>query len=142
MPTKPIFPTPADVEAAFYEALERADLEAMMSVWAEDEEIVCIHPGGGRLVGYLAVREAWRRIFEGGAKLQVRLSHQTTVQGPLATIHTVLEHISVRDDESARAPVVATNVYVRGALGWRMVLHHSSLAPPDTLSEPPRKTLH
>jgi ketosteroid isomerase-like protein len=142
MPNKPIFPTPQDAEAAFYEALERADLEAMMAVWADDEEIVCIHPGGPRLIGYAAIREAWRRIFDGGARLRVRLSHPTSVQGPLAALNTVLEHIAVRDDESVRAPVVASNVYVRGPLGWRMVLHHASPAPPETAAEPPRKTLH
>ena len=48
MPAK-IFPTPQDAESAFYEALERADLEQMMAVWSEDEEIVCVHPGGPRL---------------------------------------------------------------------------------------------
>ena len=142
MRNKPIFPTPQDAEAAFYEALERADLEAMMSVWAEDEEIVCIHPGGPRLVGYASIREAWRRMFDGGARLQVRLSQPTIVQGPLATATTVMEHISVRADESVRPPLVATNVYVRGALGWRMVLHHASPTPPDTGAEMPRKTLH
>jgi ketosteroid isomerase-like protein len=142
MPNKPMFPTPQDAEAAFYEALERADLEAMMSVWAEDEEIVCIHPGGPRLVGYASIREAWRRMFDGGARLQVRLSQPTIVQGPLATATTVMEHISVRDDESVRPPLVATNVYVRGALGWRMVLHHASPTPPDTGPELARKTLH
>jgi len=142
MPDKPIFPTPQDAEAAFYEALERADIEAMMAVWAEDEEIVCIHPGGPRLVGYAAIREAWRRIFDGGARLQVRLSHPTSVQGPLATLNTVIEHIAVRNDESVRAPVVATNVYVRGVLGWRMVLHHASPAPPDSIGNAPHKTLH
>ena len=36
----------AEVEAAFYDALHRADLEALMALWADDEEIVCIHPGG------------------------------------------------------------------------------------------------
>ena len=142
MRNKPIFPTPQDAEAAFYEALERADLEAMMSVWAEDEEIVCIHPGGPRLVGYASIREAWRRMFDGGARLQVRLSQPTIVQGPLATATTVMEHISVRDDESVRPPLVATNVYVRGALGWRMVLHHASPTPPDAGPEVARKTLH
>ena len=72
----------------------------------------------------------------------MRLSQPTSVQGPLATLTTVIEHIAVRDDESVRAPVVATNVYVRGALGWRMVLHHASPAPPERGTEPPRKTLH
>ena len=49
---KSTFPTPQDAEAAFYEALETGDLETMMEVWAEDEEIVCVHPGGPRLAGY------------------------------------------------------------------------------------------
>ena len=44
-----IFPTAQDAETAFYEALERCDLEGMMAVWAEDEEIVCVHPAGGRV---------------------------------------------------------------------------------------------
>ena len=141
MPDKPIFPTPQDAEAAFYEAVERASVELLMAVWAEDEEIVCVHPGGPRLTGYTAIREAWRRIFEGGVRFRIRLSASTTVSTPFTSIHTVIEHISVRDDESQRAPVVATNVYVRGALGWRLVVHHASPAPPDMMIETP-KILH
>lgn len=141
MPDKPIFPTAQDAEAAFYDAVERADLEALMAVWAEDEEIVCVHPGGPRLQGYAAIRDAWRRIFEGGPRLKVRLSDTTAVQTPFSVVFTVIEHISVRDDESRRAPVIATNVFIRGTLGWRMVLHHVSPAPPDSIAETP-KTLH
>ena len=66
--SKTIYTTPQQAEAAFYEALERADLEAMMAVWAEDEEIICIHPGGARLAGYAAVREGWREVIAGGRK--------------------------------------------------------------------------
>ena len=61
-----IFPTAQDAENAFYEALERADLDAMMAVWSEDEEIVCVHPAGQRLAGQAQVREAWRQMFAGG----------------------------------------------------------------------------
>ncbi|HXZ95937.1 MAG TPA: nuclear transport factor 2 family protein, partial [Burkholderiales bacterium] len=56
-----IFPTPQDAEAAFYEAFESADLDAMMAVWAEDEEVVCVHPSGPRLTGIAQVRESWRQ---------------------------------------------------------------------------------
>ena len=42
---------PEEAETAFYEALEKGDLEAMMAIWADDEEVVCIHPGGQRLTG-------------------------------------------------------------------------------------------
>ena len=138
MSNKKIFTTPQDVETAFYEALERADLEAMMQVWSEDDEIVCLHPGGPRLIGYRVVRDAWRRIFEGGARLQIRLAQQSVVVTPFAVLHSVIEYISVRDREGGTAPVAATNLYVRGALGWRMVAHHGSAVPPDSLFETPK----
>jgi ketosteroid isomerase-like protein len=141
MPDKPIYPTPQDAEAAFYAALERADLETMMAVWAEDEEIVCVHPGGPRLTGYAAIRTAWQRIFAGGPRLKIRLSAPTSVVTPLSAVHTAIQHVSIRNDDSTRAPVVATNVFVRGALGWRLVLHHVSPAPPDSAHDTP-KVLH
>jgi len=138
MPGQKIFASPQDVEAAFYDALERCDIDAMMAVWAEDEEIVCIHPGGPRLAGFATIREAWQRVFANGRKLRVRLSQQTAVTTPFAMVSTVLEHIANQGDESRSAPVVATNVYVRGALGWRMVAHHASPVPPGSIDEMPR----
>lgn len=146
MPTeisqKPVFPTPQDAEAAFYDAIERGDLEALMSVWAEDEEIVYIPPGGSRMTGYASVREAWRRIFETGQRLTVTLSQPVILQGMLVSVHSVCEQIGLRDAKTGQtAPLVATNVYVRGALGWRLLLHHASPAPPESPSEVP-KTLH
>ena len=138
---KPLYATPQDAEAAFYDAIEHADLEAMMSVWAEDEEIICVHPGGPRLAGYAAVREAWRRIFSGGQRLYVSLSQQIYLTGMLLSVHSLHEHFSLSRDAGPTAPVVATNVYVRGALGWRLMTHHASAAPSDTQADM-KKTLH
>lgn len=137
MQKKPIYTSPQEVETAFYEALERGDLEGMMRVWSEDEEIVCVHPGGARLAGYALVREAWRQVFEGGARLKVKLLAVSTVVGPFAAVHSVIEQISVAGQQHLAAPVVATNVYVRGALGWRMIVHHASPVPPDSIGEIP-----
>jgi hypothetical protein len=36
---KTLFATPQDAEAAFYEAFIKRDLEAMMEVWAEEDDI-------------------------------------------------------------------------------------------------------
>ena len=138
MPGQKIFASPQDVEAAFYEALERCDIDAMMTVWAEDDEVVCVHPGGPRLMGYAMIREAWQHIFANGTKLRVRLSQQTAVTTPFAMVSTLMEHIGTADNDSLSAPVAATNVYVRGALGWRMVAHHASPVPPDSVDEAPR----
>ncbi len=127
------FSTPQDAEAAFYEALERADLEAMMEVWSEDEEVSCIHPGGARLAGLAQVRENWAQIFKSGQRLQVRLSDQVIVSGLMFAVHSLHEDILVRgaqgEGAGTRSMVVATNVYLRSGNGWRMLLHHGSPAP-------------
>ena len=128
---KTTFPTPQDAEAAFYEALERADLDAMMEVWSDDDEVSCIHPGGPRLAGYEQVRENWAQIFRSGQRLQVHPSDQVIVTGMMFSVHSLHENILVQSGEGrgARSVVVTTNVYVRSGSGWRMVLHHGSLAP-------------
>jgi len=59
-------------------------------------------------------------------------------------VHSVHEVITVAGELRARAPVVATNVYLRTATGWRMIAHHASPAPGpagEPQDEPP-KTLH
>jgi uncharacterized protein (TIGR02246 family) len=130
-----IFPTAQDAEAAFYEALERADLELMMAVWSEDEEIICVHPGGPRLAGQDAVRQSWRQIFAAGARARLHVSQQVAIAGPMLAVHSVHENFSVPGEKRALQSVVATNVYLRTAAGWRMVAHHGSPAP--GAAEPP-----
>ncbi|MBA3904246.1 MAG: DUF4440 domain-containing protein [Rhodocyclaceae bacterium] len=127
--TMRFFAAPQDAEAAFYDALERADLEAMMRIWAEDEEIVCVHPQGERMTGFAAVRESWRQVFSGGPHATVRLSDQVHRQGILLAMHSVHEHYSVPGEERPRPPVVATNLYVRGAQGWHLLSRHASCTP-------------
>jgi len=141
---KTTFASAQDVEAAFYDAVEANDLEAMMEVWAEDEEIVCIHPGGPRLAGYDQVRESWTQIFRSGQRLKVRLSDQVPLSGMMFAVHNVHENILVQGELRPRPPVAATNVYLRTGNGWRMILHHASPAPqppPRTVPDGP-KILH
>lgn len=139
-----LFTTPQDAESAFYEAIERADLDAMMGVWADDEDIICIHPGGERLTGMPHVRESWRQIFSRGQTLQFRLHHQQMLNGMTLAVHSVYEQISVAGQSRGASPVIATNIYMRTGNGWRMVVHHASPAPvraePSNASSP--KTLH
>ena len=132
-----IFPTAQDAENAFYQALERADLEGMMAVWSEDEEIVCVHPAGQRLAGQQQVREAWRQMFAGGAGMRVQVTQQVAVTGMMVAVHSVHENITVAGEQRARPPMVATNVYLRTAAGWRMIAHHASPAPGEPAAVPP-----
>lgn len=139
-----LYPTPQDAEAAFYDAFEKSDLEAMMGVWADDDDIVCVHPGGPRVTGAEQVRESWRRLFASGESLRFRLRQQQTLNGITLVVHSVYEHITVANETRARAPLVATNIYMRTESGWRMVAHHASPAPitPETEGKRAGKTLH
>jgi ketosteroid isomerase-like protein len=141
---KSTFPTPQDAEAAFYEALEAADLDAMMEVWADDEEIVCVHPGGPRLAGFEQVRGSWAEIFGSGQRLKVHISNQVVLSGMMLAIHSVHENILVQGESRSRAPITATNVYLRTGKGWRMILHHGSPAPAEARvpAESSPKILH
>ena len=124
-----IFATPQDAASAFYEAFEARDVEAMMAVWAEDEEIVCVHPTGPRLAGLAEVRASWERIFAGGAGTRVQITHKVEMTGVMLAVHSVHENFSAPVGERPPAPIVATNVYLRSAAGWRMIVHHASPAP-------------
>jgi len=128
---KPIFTSAKDVEAAFYDALARSDLEAMMAVWSEDEEVLCIHPGGPRVQGLAAVRESWRELFAGGPRLDVRVSQGIIQNFMMVAVHSVLEFVTLEGDDQLGPPMIATNVYSRGPDGWRMVVHHASPAPEE-----------
>ena len=96
-----------EVEVAFYEALQQGDLEQLMACWADEDDIVCVHPGGPRLVGAAAIRQAFETLG--------------------AAVHNVLERVDQHSAEGTRrAWVVATNVYLKTTQGWRLVLHHAS----------------
>lgn len=131
-----IFPTAQDAENAFYEALERAELDLMMAVWADDEEIVCVHPGAPRLVGQDEVRASWEKIFANGQRLRVEVTHRVALSGVMFAVHAVHENFTVEKETRQRPPVVATNVYVRTAAGWRMIAHHASPAPAQAQAAP------
>jgi uncharacterized protein (TIGR02246 family) len=134
-----IFPTAQDAENAFYEALERCDLEGMMAVWAEDEDVVCVHPAGGRLSGQDEVRESWAKIFAGGPRAQLRIEQQVAISGMMLAVHSVFENFTLPGEPRAEAqpvPVIATNVYLRTAAGWRMIVHHASPAPGQPQAAP------
>jgi uncharacterized protein (TIGR02246 family) len=145
--TTRIFPTAQDAENAFYEALERCDLDGMMAVWAEDEEVVCVHPAGARLTGQDQVRESWAKLFAAGPRARLRIEQQVAISGMMLAVHSVFETFSIQGQkaEAQPLPIVATNVYLRTAAGWRMIVHHASPAPTQPQPAPrdaPPKILH
>ena len=127
--------SPDDVEAQFYEALREADLDKLMALWADDDEVVCVHPGGPRLVGTAAIRIAFEAMFSNGA-INAWPDRVRRVHSLNAAVHNLVERIELATAEGQRTGhVVATNVYLKTDQGWRMVAHHASPGTPNETPE-------
>ena len=124
-----------ETEALFYEALKTGDIEKLMACWSDEDEIVCVHPGGARLVGPAAIRSAFDAMFANGA-IRAQPLKVCKVQSLSASVHSVVERIEVQTEEGPHhAYVVATNVYHLTPQGWRMVAHHASSGTLQALHE-------
>lgn len=121
--------TPMDAEAAFYEAFESKDVEAMMSVWDNTADVVCIHPMGANLNGSDSVRDSWETLFDQGPNLTFNVDTIQYMEDDEMAIHVVRQNIMVNDDAHNMPVIIATNVYRKTSNGWQMVLHHSSPGP-------------
>ncbi|MBC3927446.1 MULTISPECIES: nuclear transport factor 2 family protein [unclassified Undibacterium] len=116
-----------EAEAAFYAALARADLDALMALWADDEEIVCIHPGAARLIGHAAIRASFEAIFERGS-VQIHPTQLHATHTMATAVHSVIEQVAKTSDAMPEVHILATNVYLKTPHGWRITMHHASVA--------------
>lgn len=119
-----------DIEASFYEALLASDLERLMACWADEDEVICIHPGGPRLIGLGAIRSAYEAMFSNGS-LRITPQAVRKLDVMASSIHSVRERLEILTNEGpVEAYILATNVYYKTPQGWRMVAHHASPGGP------------
>lgn len=135
-----ILETPEETEAAFYEAVSRADVDAVMALWADEEDIVCIHPGAPRLVGHTSIRAAWESIFEQGG-VHIRPVQLHVMQNMLTSVHNIIEEVHRPASRQHDIHILATNVYVKTPHGWRIVTHHASVVPGEAPADIPVSAL-
>jgi ketosteroid isomerase-like protein len=123
-----------EIEAAFYDALQSGDIDKLMACWADEDEVVCVHPGGPRIVGPAAIRATFEAMFANGT-VRAWPEQVRKVEAVGCSVHHLVERVEVLTAVGPRqAWVLATNVYLRTAQGWRMVAHHAS---PGSATEVP-----
>ncbi len=134
-PPPPVM-SPDSIEAQFYEAMQQADLEKLMAVWADDEDIACVHPGGLRLLGAGAIRASFEAIFANAA-IDVHPDKVQRLHSHSSAVHHVIERVQQTPPGGVpqKAFVIVTNVYLLTEKGWRMVLHHASPGTTRELQE-------
>ncbi len=128
------FDTPLAAEAAFYDAIERADLAALAAVWATNDEIVCVHPGIDRVEGREAVLASFARMFAGEARLGFEIVDVVFADADGLAVHHARERVRVQG--RVVGILAATNVYVYQHDGWRMLMHHASHESGSPLEQP------
>ena len=124
---------PANIEAVkeanqrFYDAFGALDIEAMEGVWETSGRAMCVHPGWEPLVGWEAIRASWAGIFDNSTLMHFNIQHVNVVANSDSGWVTCVENISsVLQGRASNFGIVATNIFVRTAQGWRMIAHHGS----------------
>ncbi|MCU0308323.1 MAG: nuclear transport factor 2 family protein [Thermoleophilia bacterium] len=112
---------------AFYDAFEALDLEAMEDCWEHTGRSSCVHPGGPWLVGWDEVRHAWEAILDGTRYIEFRIRDaRVRVADPMAWVTCVEVVTSAGPGGRSVTELTATNLFVLGPDGWRLVLHHAA----------------
>ncbi|MEN8175778.1 MAG: nuclear transport factor 2 family protein [Pseudomonadota bacterium] len=131
------FTTAQEAEDAYYDALEEGDLDKLMSVWADDDNIGCLLPMQPLATGRAAVTRGWQELFEAAGTVDLQASHVTWIDLGDAAIHLVEEIMAATPGAPPPPGVYATNIFVKGPDGWRLVMHQNSpLPPPPGFQQP------
>ena len=124
---------PANIESVkeanqrFYDAFGALDIQAMESVWETSDRAMCVHPGWEPLVGWESIRASWAGIFDNSTLMHFNIQYVNVVADSNSGWVTCVENISsVLQGRASNFAIVATNIFVRTAQGWRMIAHHGS----------------
>lgn len=117
------FPTAAAAEDEFYRAFAHRDVAAMVSLWARNDDTVCVHPGGEAIAGHAGIAESWRAILGDDGHFDIVHQRLSRLEGGDLAVHTGIERIRA-DDRAALLTV--TNVFRKIDGGWKLILHHAA----------------
>jgi ketosteroid isomerase-like protein len=107
-----------EANESFYRAFNEKDAEAMDRIWAESDDVACIHPGWNVLQGREAVMDSWRGILSNPAQPKILVGGATAILLGDGAVVLCRELV-------AGSPLAATNLFVREDGDWRL-LHHQS----------------
>jgi len=132
-----LFNSAADVEDAYYDAIEEGDLDKLMSVWADSEDIACLLPMQPIQLGKSAVRELWQRNFEQQMSIEITVHHLRWIEQGDIAIHLLEEVVTAPGSPQRPPPIYACNLFLRDASGWHLLQHINSPGPPPSGILPP-----
>jgi ketosteroid isomerase-like protein len=117
----------------FYAALNsmlNGNARPLADIWSHSAAVTTMHPIGGRQAGWKSVRQTWEQVSQAMSGGRVKLNDALVrVVGDLAyEVGTEQGHAILGGQKIAIGHRV-TNVYRRGAGGWKIVHHHTDVSP-------------
>jgi hypothetical protein len=110
----------------FYVAFSTGNITELSRLWADDDNISCIHPGWPVIVGRAAVIGSWRDILQSPNRPHI------TCHEPYAIVTGTSGHV-VCIELVEDAPLAASNHFRLIDGVWRLVHHQSSPIAPSTV---------
>ncbi|MEJ2694535.1 MAG: nuclear transport factor 2 family protein [Candidatus Thiodiazotropha sp.] len=125
----PKFTTPQAAEDAYYDAIDEQDIEALMRVWEESDEVLCLLPMMPPQRGKGAIHNAWSRLLDPNTPLDIEVIHLSWIETTEIAIHLLEERVAAPSQPEPQS-VYACNINRRVAEGWRLLMHQNSPTPP------------
>lgn len=120
----------------FYHAFNQRSLEVLAAVWADDDLIALNNPLGGILRGAHDIRELYRRLFSGPARVWVEFHDIVEYASRDVVVFAGRERGEfARDGDVVDLHIRTSRVFqYHSSEGWRQVHHHGSIDDADALA--------
>jgi ketosteroid isomerase-like protein len=119
----------------FYRAFTARDLVAMDALWARQAPVGCIHPGWPALADRDEIMESWRGILSNPDAPRVACyDERVLLYGDTALV--------ICEEELDSGTLVASNLFVREAEGWRIAHHQAGQMAARRTQRPPANRLN
>jgi hypothetical protein len=128
---------PLTTHRAFYDAVETGDVDLMASLWVDDQDTSCIHPGALPLRGTAQVLRSWTVLMANVGYIQFFLTDVEVAMFPRGSTDPTTAVVSCTENilsgeglQSGEAfsggKAVCTSILVRQPGGWKFWSRHAS----------------
>jgi len=128
---------PLVTHRSFYDAVESGDVDLMASLWVDDPDTSCVHPGAVPLRGTSQVLRSWTVLMANVGYIQFFLTDIDVRTFPLGdddpTMAVIVCTENILSGEGMTSPdafaggkAVCTSILVRAGGGWKFWSRHAS----------------
>ena len=126
------------VHRAFYDAVETGDVDLMASLWVDDPDVSCVHPGAVPLRGTSQVLRSWTVLMANVGYIQFFLTDVDVVTLPrgaddpdtavVVCTENILsgEGLDSAADGFSGGRAVCTSILVKAGGSWKFWSRHAS----------------